>query len=775
MKKHTFLRAFILSAAACAVMLGLSISVSAGEMENESDVSVETIPNIEENMKYTDQEDSSLKEDLINDGEQTALDIEMELNEEPEPADEAKPADGAEPAEDAEVADSNTGMDPEASGNTHEPADAVEGSEIIEGIGTGSEDTVTGEEEAAETGNTDVLQAVEESIDLQEEEAVDPAEKAVTEEVTAEEIIVEAAPVRRMALRSILSTVPKTTGANTASGTVSTPAEDKSEETLNSAETTKKTGWDEIYVNGKYTGKIYRDTNGNPVSGKKQIDGKWYFFDPETGIMATNQKYIDGFWYFFDSKTGVMAQNSFVNLDWKTNPNGGPKTCYYDAQGHLLYNQRRIGNYWYMFRPGSGAMVTADFYKHDKYTNPNGGPKTCYYDAQGRLQYSQKKIGNYWYMFRPGSGAMVEADFYNHDKNTNPNGGPKTCYYDAHGRLQYSQKRIGNYWYMFRPGSGAMVTADFYKHDNNTNPNGGPKTCYYDAQGHLQYGQKRIGSYWYMFRPGSGAMVEGDFFTHDSNTNPHGGAKTCYYDAQGHMLYGVQVIDGTTCEFHSSSGALLKKIVRGLSEANWQVLTNVIGAVESGGQIYGNRDYAAYAGQYKSSSNEHTCTLGWAQNYGANAEELIRRIYNANPSEFKQIDTTGAIQKMIGKDWVGLRWDPNPEERDTLIRLITTDTGKKQQDLLFRDGCTTMVSDCMTRYSEDPKTIMMYCEVRHQGGNGGVTRIMNRCMERYGAYNVANILKSLDDDLADGFNNQVGDYSRRHHVCADFINKYTVV
>lgn len=64
-----------------------------------------------------------------------------------------------------------------------------------------------------------------------------------------------------------------------------------------------------------------------------------------------------------------------------------------------------------------------------------------------------------------------------------------------------------------------------------------------------------------------------------------------------------------------------------LSNNNIKVLTNVIGAVESGGQIYGNRRYEAYAGPGANSANEVTITLGWAQNYGNNARELIQRIF----------------------------------------------------------------------------------------------------------------------------------------------------
>ena len=46
-----------------------------------------------------------------------------------------------------------------------------------------------------------------------------------------------------------------------------------------------------------------------------------------------------------------------------------------------------------------------------------------------------------------------------------------------------------------------------------------------------------------------------------------------------------------------------------------EILTNIIGGVESGGQVYGQRRYEAYAGKRANSANEKTCTLGWAQNY----------------------------------------------------------------------------------------------------------------------------------------------------------------
>ena len=45
-----------------------------------------------------------------------------------------------------------------------------------------------------------------------------------------------------------------------------------------------------------------------------------------------------------------------------------------------------------------------------------------------------------------------------------------------------------------------------------------------------------------------------------------------------------------------------------MNNANIHVLSNVIAAVESGGQIYSdNRDWTAYAGAYANSEKEVTC------------------------------------------------------------------------------------------------------------------------------------------------------------------------
>lgn len=211
-----------------------------------------------------------------------------------------------------------------------------------------------------------------------------------------------------------------------------------------------------------------------------------------------------------------------------------------------------------------------------------------------------------------------------------------------------------------------------------------------------------------------------------------------------------------------------------MNKQNMKVLTNVIGAVESGGQIYGKRNYAAYAAPYTNSNVEHTITLGWAQNYGAEARKLIQMIYDADPEGFKKIDSSGSIKAMLAKDWVAIKWKPTAAQKKVLISLITSDASKKCQDDLFAELMKKFISECEKNYSKDVRVIMMYCEIRHLGGAGPVKRIFDRIS---GTITLDKIMASLVKDQKDTSNsNQVGDvkFWSRHMKCKEFIEQYAV-
>lgn len=210
-----------------------------------------------------------------------------------------------------------------------------------------------------------------------------------------------------------------------------------------------------------------------------------------------------------------------------------------------------------------------------------------------------------------------------------------------------------------------------------------------------------------------------------------------------------------------------------MNDKNLEVLTNVIGAVESGGQVYGKRRYDAYTPPKTNTPNEKTITIGWAQCYAHEARQLIQKIYDADKDAFWHLDTAG-IAEMLDCDWAAIRWNPTPKQKAVIISLIDSPIGHKVQDQMFQEKMIKLISDCEKEYTKDIKAQMMYCEIRHLGGKGPTDRIFKRCN---GKYDLDTIMASLVTDQKDpSSENQVGDkiFWSRHLRCREFIDRYAV-
>lgn len=208
-----------------------------------------------------------------------------------------------------------------------------------------------------------------------------------------------------------------------------------------------------------------------------------------------------------------------------------------------------------------------------------------------------------------------------------------------------------------------------------------------------------------------------------------------------------------------------------MDKSTLSILTNIIGAVESGGQIYGNRNYAAYAGKAKNDPNEKTCTLGWAQNYGNEGRTLCRMILNKDPVAFRKADSAG-IEKRLQQDWEASGWDPSSAEKAALIAIITTSAGKECQDALFEELMATYIKAAEGYGVTSIKAQMMWCEIEHLGGLGPVKRIFGRAAKPYTPETIYTSLLLDQKDTSN--NNQVGDkkFQSRHQCCVKWINQY---
>ena len=201
------------------------------------------------------------------------------------------------------------------------------------------------------------------------------------------------------------------------------------------------------------------------------------------------------------------------------------------------------------------------------------------------------------------------------------------------------------------------------------------------------------------------------------------------------------------------------------------ILTNIIGAVETGGQTYGKRRYNAYVGPNNNTSKELTCTLGWAGNYGERARRLCKMIFDRDPVAFRKADNA-VIEKKLSVNWETTKWHPTTVQQKALIDIITTATGKKCQDELFQELMLTYISKAEEYGVKDIPSQMMWCEIEHLGGVNPVKRIFGRAKK---PYTPDTIFASLILDQKDAKSNtQVGDkiFESRHRCCVKWIKQY---
>ena len=213
-----------------------------------------------------------------------------------------------------------------------------------------------------------------------------------------------------------------------------------------------------------------------------------------------------------------------------------------------------------------------------------------------------------------------------------------------------------------------------------------------------------------------------------------------------------------------------------MNEYNLRVLSNIIAAVESGGQIYSeDRDWTAYAGARTNSSKEVTCTLGPYQAYGDEAQELVRYIFNKYPEVFASCDPSGSIKAKLSSSWVGTQWNPTPSQKEILIKMLATQAGHEAAEHVFWDRLKKYISRAESNGVRSAEGQMMWSEVQHLGGANAVQRIFER-FPKDAKYTCDEWLAALKKDQSDSYYkiNGVGSekYWSRHQKCAEFIRKY---
>ena len=153
-----------------------------------------------------------------------------------------------------------------------------------------------------------------------------------------------------------------------------------------------KIGW--IKEDG-YVG--YADKDGKITQGEAKVDGKYYYFQPETGQLYTGWVTLDGVTYCFDEtghpRTGTYQEDGKIwELDTdgrvKNRLNGWRETDgvlkYYDNSGALAQGWTEIDGKDYFFVDGVSQTGWVETDAGTRYLDGNGNQMTGWYVIDGQ-------------------------------------------------------------------------------------------------------------------------------------------------------------------------------------------------------------------------------------------------------------------------------------------------------------------------------------------------------------------------------------------------------
>lgn len=187
-----------------------------------------------------------------------------------------------------------------------------------------------------------------------------------------------------------------------------------------------------------------------------------------------------------------------------------------------------------------------------------------------------------------------------------------------------------------------------------------------------------------------------------------------------------------------------------------EVLSTIIIALESGGAVYGNGDWSAFAEAYENSSAEHAITIGAGQWYGIEALKLLKKIYETDPIIFKNLDTAGILDDFTA-DWSTYRIARHSVKATDIKNIISSEVGKKCQKLLLGEQMEEYAQEAYKLGVRETDALAECCNFRHQGGYGAMSRVIAKTPK---PYTLDNLYRAV---LTDNIPNQVGTYTSRQN------------
>lgn len=194
-----------------------------------------------------------------------------------------------------------------------------------------------------------------------------------------------------------------------------------------------------------------------------------------------------------------------------------------------------------------------------------------------------------------------------------------------------------------------------------------------------------------------------------------------------------------------------------MTEHEKLVMRNIIYAVETGGQVYGQKDYADFTEAYTNSSSEHAITIGAGQWYGNEARTLLLNIKSADAATFKKYDNAGVASDLTKTDWSNYRISKTSAKVKAIVKIIDSAVGHRCQDKLVDTQMEAYVKEAAALGVTYMDAKMMCANFRHQGGASAVKRILAKTAK---PYTLDHLYAACQTDTG----NQVGAYKSRQKM-----------
>lgn len=211
-----------------------------------------------------------------------------------------------------------------------------------------------------------------------------------------------------------------------------------------------------------------------------------------------------------------------------------------------------------------------------------------------------------------------------------------------------------------------------------------------------------------------------------------------------------------------------------LTNGQVTVALNMLGAVETGGQVYGRRDYADFTNPYAASPGEHSSTAGAYQEFGDNLRQLLVTIKKEYPVTFKKYDNA-SIASDIKRTWSS----SNPykvyagsKKAKAIVKIISSNGGKVAQDYRAIALYDSYLKHIRRLGVTNVQAALFMAECEHLGGAAAVERVIKRAGNKN---SISSLRTSLYKDQKDTSNSyQIGDsiYKSRHEKCYKWIKQY---